>query len=147
MTNDCAKQRYSTQKKKEKWYYKNGASPSEQRGIDAAPSMPVFHIAIADDSSLAMVLPLWATMSLMGGGLEKDPPSILALDALLALLSFALAAASAVEGAALMVVSCLELAKSFHLRQPSKSMRACMQPHSLTLRSSHTKFTGWNMCQ
>ena len=32
--------------------------------------------------------------------------------------------------------------KSFHFRQPSKSMRACMQPHSLTLRSSQTKFTG-----
>ena len=34
-------------------------------------------------------------------------------------------------------------AKSFHLRQPSKSMRACMHPHSLTLRSSQTKLTGY----
>jgi hypothetical protein len=25
-------------------------------------------------------------------------------------------------------------------------MRACMQPHSLTLRSSQTKFTGCRMC-
>ena len=33
-------------------------------------------------------------------------------------------------------------AKSFHFRHPSKSMRACMQPHSLTLRSSQTKLTG-----
>ena len=32
--------------------------------------------------------------------------------------------------------------KSFHLRQPSKSMSACMQPHSITLRVSHSKFTG-----
>jgi hypothetical protein len=32
--------------------------------------------------------------------------------------------------------------KSFHLRQPSKSIRACMQPHSTTLRSSQTKLTG-----
>lgn len=37
----------------------------------------------------------------------------------------------------------LDWEKSFHLRQPSKSMRACMQPHSLTLRSSQTKLTGW----
>lgn len=34
------------------------------------------------------------------------------------------------------------LVKSFQRRQPSKSMRACMQPHSLTLRSSQTKLTG-----
>ena len=33
-------------------------------------------------------------------------------------------------------------AKSFHLRHPSKSISACMQPHSLTLRSSQTKLTG-----
>lgn len=33
-------------------------------------------------------------------------------------------------------------AKSFHFRHPSKSMRACMQPHSFTLRSSQTKLTG-----
>ena len=33
--------------------------------------------------------------------------------------------------------------KSLHLRQPSKSISACMQPHSITLRSSQTKFTGW----
>ena len=33
--------------------------------------------------------------------------------------------------------------KSFHLRQPSKSMSACMQPHSITLRVSHSKFTGY----
>ena len=26
--------------------------------------------------------------------------------------------------------------KFFHLRQPSKSIRACMQPHSMILRSS-----------
>ena len=32
--------------------------------------------------------------------------------------------------------------KSFHFRQPSKSMRACMQPHSITFRSSQTKLTG-----
>lgn len=32
--------------------------------------------------------------------------------------------------------------KSFHLRQPSKSMRACMQPHSMTFLSSQTKLTG-----
>lgn len=32
---------------------------------------------------------------------------------------------------------------SRHLRQPSKSMRACMHPHSITLRSSQTKFTGY----
>lgn len=36
----------------------------------------------------------------------------------------------------------LDWEKSFHLRQPSKSMRACMQPHSMTLRSSQTKLTG-----
>lgn len=36
--------------------------------------------------------------------------------------------------------------KSFHLRQPSKSMRACMQPHSMTLRSSQTKLTGCDGC-
>jgi hypothetical protein len=36
-------------------------------------------------------------------------------------------------------------AKSFHFRQPSKSIRACMQPHSLTFRSSQTKFTGYEM--
>ena len=35
------------------------------------------------------------------------------------------------------------MAASFHLRQPSKSMRACMQPHSLTLRSNQAKFRGW----
>lgn len=34
------------------------------------------------------------------------------------------------------------VAISFHLRQPSKSISACMQPHSLTLRSNHTKLTG-----
>lgn len=33
--------------------------------------------------------------------------------------------------------------KSFHLRHPSKSMSACMQPHSITLRVSHSKFTGY----
>jgi len=33
--------------------------------------------------------------------------------------------------------------KSFHFRQPSKSIRACMHPHSMTLRSSHTKLTGF----
>ena len=33
--------------------------------------------------------------------------------------------------------------RSFHLRQPSKSIRACMQPHSMTLRSSQTKLTGY----
>lgn len=33
--------------------------------------------------------------------------------------------------------------KSFHLRQPSKSISACIQPHSMTLRSSQTKFTGY----
>lgn len=38
---------------------------------------------------------------------------------------------------------CLAWLKSFHLRQPSKSMRACMQPHSITLRVSHSKFTGY----
>lgn len=27
------------------------------------------------------------------------------------------------------------LEKSFHFRQPSKSIRACMQPHSMTFRS------------
>ena len=32
---------------------------------------------------------------------------------------------------------------SRHLRQPSKSINACMQPHSITFRSSQTKFTGW----
>jgi len=36
-------------------------------------------------------------------------------------------------------------AKSFHFRQPSKSIRACMQPHSFTFRSSQTKFTGYGM--
>lgn len=36
--------------------------------------------------------------------------------------------------------------KSFHFRQPSKSIRACMHPHSLTLRSSQTKFTGCRVC-
>lgn len=35
-----------------------------------------------------------------------------------------------------------ELEKSFHLRQPSKSISACMQPHSVTLRESQSKFTG-----
>ena len=35
--------------------------------------------------------------------------------------------------------------KSFHLRQPSKSMSACMQPHSITLRVSHSKFTGYRL--
>lgn len=49
------------------------------------------------------------------------------VDILLALLSLALSES---------------LEKSFHFRQPSKSMRACMHPHSLTLRSSQTKFTG-----
>lgn len=34
-------------------------------------------------------------------------------------------------------------AKSFHFLQPSKSMSACMQPHSMTFRSSQTKFTGY----
>lgn len=33
--------------------------------------------------------------------------------------------------------------KPRHLRQPSKSMRACMQPHSVTFCSSHSKRTGW----
>ena len=33
-------------------------------------------------------------------------------------------------------------ARPFHLRQPSKSIRACMQPHSVTLRSIQTKLTG-----
>ena len=33
-------------------------------------------------------------------------------------------------------------ANSFHLRQPSKSIRACMQPHSMTFRSSQRKATG-----
>lgn len=32
--------------------------------------------------------------------------------------------------------------RSFHLRQPSKSIRACMQPHSMTFRSSQRKLTG-----
>ena len=31
---------------------------------------------------------------------------------------------------------------SFHLRHPSKSMRACMQPHSITLRESQSNETG-----
>lgn len=35
-------------------------------------------------------------------------------------------------------------AKSFHVRQPSKSMRACMQPHSITLRSNQGNETGWH---
>lgn len=30
----------------------------------------------------------------------------------------------------------------FHLRQPSKSISACMQPHSMTFLSSHTYVTG-----
>ena len=33
-------------------------------------------------------------------------------------------------------------AKPRHFRQPSKSMRACMQPHSVTFCSSHMMFTG-----
>lgn len=32
--------------------------------------------------------------------------------------------------------------KSFHFLQPSKSIKACMQPHSMTFRSSQTKLTG-----
>ena len=32
--------------------------------------------------------------------------------------------------------------KSFHFRHPSKSIRACIQPHSMTLRSNQTKLTG-----
>src|SRR5450432_2955566 len=32
---------------------------------------------------------------------------------------------------------------SFHLRHPSKSISACIQPHSITFRSNQTKFTGW----
>jgi len=35
--------------------------------------------------------------------------------------------------------------KSFHFLQPSKSMSACIHPHSLTLRSSQTKLTGCMM--
>jgi hypothetical protein len=34
--------------------------------------------------------------------------------------------------------------KSFHFLQPSKSISACMQPHSMTLRSSQTKLTGYD---
>lgn len=34
-------------------------------------------------------------------------------------------------------------AKPRHFRQPSKSIRACMQPHSVTFCSSHMMFTGW----
>lgn len=40
-------------------------------------------------------------------------------------------------------LSLLLAEKSFHFRHPSKSIKACMQPHSLTFRSSQTKFTGW----
>lgn len=36
-------------------------------------------------------------------------------------------------------------AKPRHFRQPSKSIRACMQPHSVTFCSSHTMFTGWDL--
>ncbi len=35
--------------------------------------------------------------------------------------------------------------KSFHFRQPSKSMRACMQPHSMTFLESQSKLTGWDV--
>lgn len=31
----------------------------------------------------------------------------------------------------------------FHCLHPAKSMRACIQPHSITLRSSQTKLTGY----
>lgn len=39
--------------------------------------------------------------------------------------------------------SSVDWEKSFHFRQPSKSMSACMQPHSMTFCSSHGKFTGY----
>ena len=35
--------------------------------------------------------------------------------------------------------------KSFHFRQPSKSMRACMQPHAMTFLESQPKLTGWTL--
>lgn len=34
--------------------------------------------------------------------------------------------------------------KCFHFLQPSKSISACMQPHSMTFLSNQTKFTGWS---
>ena len=68
-------------------------------------------------------------------GIEPDDEFVV-----VELLLLLLLAADACEREGLL----LELAweKSFHLRQPSKSIKACMQPHSMTLRSSQTKFTG-----
>ena len=42
----------------------------------------------------------------------------------------------------LAVSSCVLCEYSFHFRQPSKSIRACMQPHSFTFRCNHSKLTG-----
>lgn len=39
------------------------------------------------------------------------------------------------------------LANPLHLRQPSKSIRACIQPHSVTFCSSQTKLTGYTRSQ
>ncbi|RUS25390.1 hypothetical protein BC938DRAFT_472241 [Jimgerdemannia flammicorona] len=36
----------------------------------------------------------------------------------------------------------VESSARFHLRQPSKSIKACMQPHSMILRSNHSRLTG-----
>lgn len=49
--------------------------------------------------------------------------------------------------AAALVLSSTGGAKSFHFLQPSKSMSACMQPHSMTFRSSQTKLTGYGYSQ
>jgi hypothetical protein len=67
-----------------------------------------------------------STVEVEGRG-DLGGPSALARERRLAFFSF----------------TALSASKFFHLRQPSKSMRACMQPHSLTLRSSHTKLTGY----
>jgi hypothetical protein len=38
--------------------------------------------------------------------------------------------------------SAISSAYFFHFLQPSKSIKACIHPHSVTLRSIHTKLTG-----
>ena len=52
----------------------------------------------------------------------------------------ALALADGVFLAASFCWTSLEI--SFHCRQPSKSISACIHPHSMTFRSSQTKLTG-----
>lgn len=71
------------------------------------------------------------------------PPAILPKLALLAFFFFAAALLFASFSLSADLSGCWE--KSFHLRQPSKSISACMQPHSITLRSSQTKLTGFGV--